>query len=177
MSTAETRPIAAAGAAGDAPLADALRQRIAAIAAHEAHARGASIEALQMVQAEHGWISDRHLREVAGLLGMSPADLDGVATFFNLLFRCPVGRRVILLCDSVSCWLMGRDRLQAALRQRLGIEPGQTTEDGAFTLLPTVCLGHCDHAPAMMVGDRLVGDVDEERLEQALADAGAEVGA
>jgi len=170
MSTAETHlPVAAAS-----PLTEVLRARIEALAGHQAHPRGACIEALQLVQAEHGWISDEHLREVAVLLRMSPADLDGVATFFNLLFRRPVGRNVILLCDSVSCWLMGRERLQAALRARLGIEPGQTTPDQAFTLLPTVCLGHCDHAPAMMIGERLYGDVDETRLDQALAESRAE---
>src|SRR6195952_774753 len=96
----------------------ALRERIAAIGQHEAHPRAACIEALQQVQRAFGWVSDDHLREVAGLLGMSSADLDGVATYFNLIFRRPVGRRVILLCDSVSCWLMGRERVAGHLQPR-----------------------------------------------------------
>ncbi len=149
-------------------LPDALREEILELSAHEAHPRAACIEALARVQREFRWVSDAHLREVAGLLGMSAADLDGVATYFNLIFRRPVGRRVLLLCDSVSCWLMGRERLDAHLRQRLGIRPGQTTADGDVTLLPTVCLGHCDHAPALMLGDELHGDVDEQRIDAIL---------
>ena len=159
MSTAETI---------QTTLPTGLRDRIATIGQHEAHPRAACIEALQLVQREFGWVSDDHLREVAGLLGMSSADLDGVATYFNLIFRRPVGRRVILLCDSVSCWLMGRDRIAAHLTRRLGIVPGQTTADREFTLLPTVCLGHCDHAPAMMVGDTLHGDLDGAGLDRIL---------
>jgi len=160
MSTAEMKPTAL-----PSPLPAALREQIAALGEHEAHPRAACIEALQAVQRTFGWVSDAHLHEVAGLLGLSPADLDGVATYFNLIFRRPVGRRVILLCDSVSCWLMGRDRIQAHLQQRLGIVPGQTTADREFTLLPTVCLGHCDHAPAMMVGDTLHGDLDAAGID------------
>lgn len=166
MSTAENlqtlRPAPEAG------LPAALRERIAAIGQHEAHPRAACIEALQQVQRAFGWVSDGHLREVAGLLGMSSADLDGVATYFNLIFRRPVGRRVILLCDSVSCWLMGRDQVAAHLQKRLGIVPGQTTPDHEFTLLPTVCLGHCDHAPALMIGDALHGDVDNAGIDRIL---------
>lgn len=143
------------------------------MAAGEAHPRAACIEALTRVQRDFHWVSDEHLFEVAELLGMSTADLDGVATYFNLIFRRPVGRKVILLCDSVSCWLMGRDALQARLKERLGVMPGQTTGDGRFTLLPTVCLGHCDHAPALMIGETLHGDVDPASLDGLLAEAEA----
>jgi len=149
-------------------LSPALRQEIADLAAHEVHRRAACIEALQKVQRDHGWVSDAQLRAVAALLDMSAADLDGVATYFNLIFRRPVGERVILLCDSVSCWLMGRDAVCDRLKDRLGIVPGQTTQDGRYTLLPTVCLGHCDHAPALMVGDELHGDVAAERVDAIL---------
>jgi NADH-quinone oxidoreductase subunit E len=127
--------------------------------------RAACIEALMAVQRRHRWISDRKLQEIAVLLDMAPDELDGVATFYNLLFRRPVGRHVIMVCDSVSCWLMGHDALLARLQERLAIERGQTTLDGRFTLLPIVCLGHCDHAPAMLIDDDLHGDVDPERLE------------
>ncbi|TLU71758.1 NADH-quinone oxidoreductase subunit NuoE [Lichenicoccus roseus] len=167
MSTAETLADSASET-----LPDALREEIRLLGQHEAHPRAACIEALQRVQREFRWVSDAHLREVAGLLGMSAADLDGVATYFNLIFRRPVGRRVLLLCDSVSCWLMGRERLEAHLSARLGIRPGQTTPDGDVTLLPTVCLGHCDHAPALMLGDALHGDVDTQKLDAILEAAG-----
>ena len=110
--------------------------------------RAACIEALKLVQSRHRWISDGRLGEVAALLGMTADELDGVATFYNLIFRRPVGRHVVLLCDSVSCWVMGQERLLEHLTRRLGIGFGGTTADGRFTLLPTVCLGFCDRAPA-----------------------------
>jgi NADH-quinone oxidoreductase subunit E len=149
-------------------LSPRLRDEIAGLAAHETHVRAVCIEALQKVQLEYRWVSDAQLRAVAELLGLSPADLDGVATYFNLIFRRPVGERVILLCDSVSCWLMGRDAVCARLKDRLGIVTGQTTPDGRYTLLPTVCLGHCDHAPALMIGDDLHGDVDPGAMDAIL---------
>ena len=145
------------------------------VAAVEAYARryedkrAACIEALMAVQRRHRWVSDRQLAEVAALLGMAPDELDGVATFYNLIFRRPVGRHAILLCDSVSCWLMGHDALLAALEARLGIGRGETTADGRFTLLPIVCLGHCDHAPALMIDDDLHGDVEPRNLDALLA--------
>src|SRR5262249_28598428 len=95
-------------------------------------------------------------------------ELDGVATFYNLIFRRPVGQHVILLCDSVSCWIMGYERLQTHLRTRLGITLGETTADGQFTLLPIPCLGTCDHAPALMIDDALYRDLDPEKLDLVL---------
>ncbi len=130
--------------------------------------RAACIEALKLIQRRYGWISDGRLGELASLLSMTRSELDGVATFYNLVFRRAVGQHVILLCDSVSCWLMGHDELLASLSERLGIRRGETTPDGRFTLLPTVCLGHCDHAPAMMVDDDLHGDLDRNRLASLL---------
>lgn len=152
----------------EAPLPTPVRAEILALAAQELHPRGAAVAALRLVQARLGWISTAHLNEVAGLLGMSADDLDGIATYFNLLFRRPVGRHVIMLCDSVSCWIMGREPLCAHLCRTLGIKPGETTADNAITLLPTVCIGHCDHAPAMLVDSTLHGDVDTAILDHLI---------
>jgi len=130
--------------------------------------RAACLDALLAVQRRHRWVSDEHLREVAHLLDMSPDDLDGVATFFNLVFRRPVGEHVILTCDSISCWLMGGERIAARIAERLGIQPGGTTPDGRFTLVPICCLGDCDHAPALMVGEDLHHDLREEDVDALL---------
>ncbi len=127
-----------------------------------------SIDALKIVQKHRGWISDDALRDVGELLGMSAADLDGVATFYNLLFRRPVGRHVIYVCDSVSCWILGCERHFRHLSERLGTQPGETTADGRFTLLPIVCLGACDHAPAVMIDADLHLDVDPANLDRIL---------
>lgn len=126
--------------------------------------RSACIEALKAVQRHRGWVSDEALRDVASLLEMSEAELDGVATFYNLIHRRPVGRHVILLCDSVSCWIMGCERLREAFAGELGLAPGETTADGRFTLLPMACLGDCDHAPVLMVDEDLHRDVDPRKL-------------
>jgi len=126
------------------------------------------IDALRIVQRHRGWISDESLHDIAGHLGMSAADVDGIATFYNLIYRKPVGRHVIMICDSVSCWIMGYDRMRKHIQQRLAIQPGQTTADGRFTLLPIVCLGCCDRAPAMMVDGDLHGDLDSQKIDSAL---------
>lgn len=127
-----------------------------------------SIDAMLAVQRQRGWVSDESLRDISELLGVSVTDLDGIATFYNLIHRKPVGRHVALICDSVSCWLMGGDKMRDHLCEKLGTPLGGTTSDGRFTLLPIVCLGACDHAPTMMIDNRLYDDLDEERIEEAL---------
>ncbi|MGC2547937.1 MAG: NADH-quinone oxidoreductase subunit NuoE [Silvibacterium sp.] len=126
------------------------------------------IDAMKIVQRHRGWVSDENIRDIGELLEMSPADLDGVATFYNLIFRKPVGRHVVMLCDSVSCWIMGYERMREHLISRLGIQFGETTPDNRFTLLPIVCLGACDHAPAMIVNNNLHGDLDRDKIDKLL---------
>ena len=128
------------------------------------------IDAMKIVQRHRGWVSDESIRDIGELLEMSPADLDGVATFYNLIFRKPVGRHVVMLCDSVSCWIMGYERMREHLISRLGIQFGETTADNRFTLLPIVCLGACDCAPAMMVDNRLHGNLDPDKIDHLLAE-------
>lgn len=124
----------------------------------------ACIEALKAVQRHRRWVSDDALKDVADYLGMTPAEVDNVATFYNLIFRRPVGRHVLLLCNSVSCWVTGCDRLERSLRDRLGVGFGETTPDGRLTVLPMVCLGACDRAPCLMVDEDLHGPVRPEDL-------------
>ena len=126
------------------------------------------IDAMRIVQRHRGWVSDESLHDIAAHLGMSVTDLDSVATFYNLIFRRPVGRHVIMICDSVSCWMMGYGRMREHLGKRLGIGLGETTPDNRFTLLPIVCLGCCDRAPAMMVDDNLHSDLDPQKIDRAL---------
>jgi len=126
------------------------------------------IDAMKIVQRHRGWVSDESVRDIAELLEMSPADLDGVATFYNLIFRKPVGRHVVMLCNSVSCWILGYERMREHLTKRLGIQFGETTPDNRFTLLPIVCLGACDHAPAMLVDNELHTDLGPDRIDEVL---------
>lgn len=126
--------------------------------------KAACIEALKIVQVERRWVSDESIRDVADILDMSPEEVDSVATFYNLIFRQPVGRHIILLCDSISCYVMGLKGIHAELVKLLEIQYGQTTADGRFTLLPNPCLGTCDHAPALMVDNDLYRDLHPAAL-------------
>jgi NADH-quinone oxidoreductase subunit E len=130
--------------------------------------KAACIEALKVVQSHRRWISDETLREVAAYMEMSPEALDSVATFYNLLFRKPVGRHVILICDSISCWVMGYEPLLSEVSKRLGIRLGETTADNRFTLLPNCCLGTCDCAPAFMIDNDLYRNVTVSQLDEIL---------
>ena len=143
-------------------------EAIEAEVAHLPDRESAAIEALQIVQAKRGWVSDTSLAAIARLLGMSAAALDSIATFYNLIFRQPVGRHVIMMCDSVSCFVMSCDQVHQAITENLGIKPGETTEDGRFTLLPIVCLGACDRAPVVMIDDELVGNLTPEQVPTLL---------
>jgi NADH-quinone oxidoreductase subunit E len=126
------------------------------------------IDALRIVQRRRGWVSDENVRDISALIGVSAADVDSVATFYNLIYRKQVGRHVIMLCDSVSCWIMGHDRIYQHLRERLGINAGETTPDNRFTLIPNVCLGCCDRAPAMMIDDDLHTNLEPQKLDATL---------
>ena len=112
----------------------------------------AGIEALKVVQEHRGWVSDESLFAISDLLAVPVAQLEGVATFYNLIYRQPVGQHVIHLCDSIACHLTGLDCVLSAIKEYLNIDYGQTTRDGKFTLLSNACLGSCDKAPAMMIG-------------------------
>jgi NADH-quinone oxidoreductase subunit E len=145
------------------------RDAIAALLAHyPGNPRAVAIDALMTIRMRRGWVSDSALADLAEAMQVSAHELDSVATFYNLIFRKPVGRHVILLCDSVSCWIMGYDTVRALLEQRLGIELGGTTADGRFTLLTVPCLGACDEAPAMMIDEDLHGHLTPERIESIL---------
>ena len=145
------------------------KKEIEAEYAHYEQKRAVSVEALKIVQRHRGWVSDDTLIEVAEFLEMTPAELDSVATFYNLIFRKPVGQHIILVCDSVSCWIMGYEDLLQHLQDRLGISLGETSADGKFTLLPIVCLGACDQAPAMMIDDQLYGNLTLARIDEILS--------
>jgi NADH-quinone oxidoreductase subunit E len=144
------------------------RQEINAEFARYPTRQAVCIEALKVVQRHRGWVSDEGLKDIGDALDMTPEELDAVATFYNLVFRRPVGRHVALICDSVSCWIMGYEKLRQGLTSRLAVSLGETTADNRFTVLPIVCLGVCDHAPAMMIDDDLYRDVEPPQLDELL---------
>ena len=135
---------------------------------HYEDPRAVSIEALKIVQKRHGWVPDGAIPAIAGVLGIPASDIEGVATFYNLIFRRPVGRHVIKICDSVACFLTGYDQVKDALIKHLNVDLGQTTPDGRFTLLPICCLGACDKGPVLMIDQDTHGDVAPDAIAQLL---------
>jgi len=150
-------------------LSDKERELIEAEASHHEQKRGAVSEALMILQESRGWVSPDAIRDVAEALGMTVEEVDGIATFYDLVFRSPVGRHVIMVCDSVSCWVTGEEKISDHLQKRLGVTQGETTADGMFTLLPVGCLGACDRGPALMVDGQIVEDITPERADEIIA--------
>lgn len=148
---------------------EALRHELQARVAHAVTTREAAVDVMKELQRHYGWLTDEAVREAADLLGLTPLQVEELATFYEMIYRRPVGRRVIHVCDSISCWAMGGESLMAHLAAALGIGPGETTADGVFTLLPCCCLGNCGEAPTLMIGDTLYGRVTPEQAGEILA--------
>jgi len=144
------------------------RRDIAAILHHYPDRRAAAATAMRIVQGHRRWLSDAALADLGEELGMSIEELDALATFGNMLYRRPVGRHVILVCDNFACWSLGYTELRAALEEQLGVHMGGTTPDERFTLLPIVCLGACDRGPALMIDADLHGPVTRGDLDAIL---------
>jgi len=146
------------------PTLTQLKDRIAAAA----HPRELAVDVMLALQEHGGHLSDAAMEEAAGLLEMTPLELEELATFYTFLYREPVGKYVIHLCDSVICWMDGYESLRDHLCRKLGIEMGQTTEDGLFTLLPVCCIGYCDRSPAMLINKKVYGPLTAEKIDEII---------
>ena len=150
-------------------LTDEERRELEAVVAHYPDRRAAAASVLKAVQARRRWLSDQSMADAGDFLGMSVEELDSLATFGNMLFRRPVGRHIVLVCNSFACWSLGYAELLEALEQELGVAVGETTPDDRFTLLPIVCLGACDRGPAIMVDADLHGPLAPADVPGVLA--------
>lgn len=128
----------------------------------------ACIDALKIVQHHRGWISDEAVKDIADELKLSVDEVDSVATFYTRIYRKPVGRNVILVCDSISCMIMGYETIYQYISEKLSIRFGETTPDGRFTLLPVTCLGDCDHSPALMINNDLHNNLSINAIDEIL---------
>jgi NADH-quinone oxidoreductase subunit E len=126
------------------------------------------IDALKIVQHHRGWISDEAVADIASELELSVDEVDGIATFYTRLYRKPVGRNVILVCESISCMILGSETIYKHISEKLNIRFGETTADGRFTILPVSCLGDCDHAPVMMVNEDHYNNLSPEKIDTIL---------
>jgi len=130
--------------------------------------RSAVLGALYLVQEQEGYLTASGMRHVAGILGMTAAEVEDVATYYVMFFRERVGTYVLQVCRTLSCALAGAERVTEALSEKLGIKPGETDPSGMFTLLEFECLGACDRAPIVMVNN-------EHWHEQASAESCAKL--
>jgi len=130
--------------------------------------QSACIDALRIVQKRKRWISDESVEDIAELLKMSDAEVESVATFYSRVYRKPVGRNIILICDSMSCMIMGGESVYNYISKKLGIGYAETTPDERFTLLPISCLGDCDHAPSFMINEDLFNCLTKEKIDELL---------
>ena len=159
----------------DAMLPKELRQSLIEHIKHVEHPRELAVDVMFAIQEHYGYLTDEGVQETAGLLGMSPLEVEQLATFYTFVYREPVGKFVIHVCDSVVCWMDGYDSVREYLCQKLGIQPGETTSDGLFTLLTVCCIGYCDRSPAMLINKKAYGHLTAEKIDGILAKLRKEV--
>ncbi len=145
-------------------LKESLTQQIATVD----HPHELVVDVMFAVQDHYGYLSDKAVEEVAELLDMSTLEVEQLATFYTFIYREPVGKYVIHVCDSVICWMEGHESLVEHLSQKLGIKMGETSQDGLFTLLPVCCIGYCDRAPAILINKKVYGPLTVEKLDDIL---------
>jgi NADH-quinone oxidoreductase subunit E len=135
---------------------------------HADHPREMVVDVLLALQDHHGFLSDDAVEAAAALLGMSPLEVEELATFYTFIYREPVGKYVIHVCDSVICWMDGYESLKDYLCKKLDIAVGATTADGLFTLLPVCCIGYCDLSPAMLINRKVYGHLTPQKIDEIL---------
>lgn len=144
------------------------RERIDRILARYPTKQAALLPILWVAQETWGWVSREAAEEVARIVEVPPAHVSGVLTFYTMYNLAPVGRNLLQFCTSISCHLAGAAELLEHCRRRLGIDMGQTTPDGRFTLTEVECIAGCDRAPSMMVNDAYHEPMDAGKLDALL---------
>lgn len=144
------------------------RQKIEALKKVYETNQSALIPALHIAQADQGWLSEETQREVGQLLGLTSQSVRQVVTFYTMFHQKPVGRHMIQVCRNLSCTLLGGQKLQQRVQEKLQIADGETTQDGRFTYVSVECLGSCGTAPVLMVNDRYYENVTQPQLDRLL---------
>lgn len=151
-------------------LDDAARKEILEVTKRYPEKRAALLPALHVLQREQGWISREGMKEVAALLALRPADVLEVVTFYTMFNQKQIGRHHIQVCRNISCALLGARRITRHISGKLGIEVGESTPDGRFTLSEVECLGSCGTAPMLMLNDEYHENLTEPRVDEILDD-------
>jgi NADH-quinone oxidoreductase subunit E len=134
------------------------------------HPKEQAVNIMYALQEHYGYLNDEAVREAADLLKMTPLEIDELATFYDFIYREPVGKYVIHACDGVVCWMFGEETVVDYLCRTLKVKIGETTSDGLFTVLPSACIGYCDHAPAVLVNGKAYGHLTPEAIDGILED-------
>jgi NADH-quinone oxidoreductase subunit E len=145
-------------------LLESLQKEIAKVE----HPRELAVDIMVALQNHYGYLTDGALEEGARLLDMTTLELEELATFYDFIYREPVGKYVIHVCDGVVCWMNGYESVVNYLCEKLGIHIGETTGDGVFTILPTACIGYCDLSPAVLINRRAYGPLTPEKIDEIL---------
>ena len=132
------------------------------------HPREMVVDVMFAIQEHYGHLTDEGVEETARLVGMSPLEVEQLATFYTFVYREPVGKYVIHVCDSVVCWMNGFESIKDYLSRKLGIQDGETSADGLFTLLPVCCVGYCDRSPAILINKTVYGNRTTEKIDEII---------
>ena len=159
----------------DFMIPDELKKSLLKQLEHVEDPRELAVDVMFAIQDHYGYLTDEGVQETAGLLDMSALEVEQLATFYTFIYREPVGRYVIHVCDSVVCWMDGYESVREYLCRKLNIQPGETTADGLFTLLTVCCIGYCDRSPAMLVNRKAYGNLTAEKIDGILAKLREEV--
>ena len=130
--------------------------------------REKAVNVMYSVQNHYGYLTDEGVREVAALLAMTPLEVEELATFYDFIYRQKVGTYVIHVCDGVVCWMQHENSVFNYLVKKLGIQAGETTPDGLFTILPSACIGDCHNAPAMLINGQFYGRLTPQKIDEVL---------
>ena len=149
-------------------LPDELKKSLEEKIAHADHARELVVDVMLALQEHYGYLNDEAVDEVASLMGMSPLEVEELATFYTFIYREPVGKFVIHVCDSLICWMDGYESIKNYLCKKLDITVGGTSADGLFTILPVCCIGYCDLSPAMLINRKVYGHLTPEKIDEIL---------
>lgn len=144
-------------------------EKIEQLAARYPNRRSILLPMLWMVMQEEGWVSEESMKEVAEVVGVTPAEVYEVVSFYTMFQQRPVGRHLICVCDTLSCAICGAFEVSAYIQKKLGIKVGETSADGRFTLQYAECIGACSEAPAMLVDEDLHGKLTPEKIDAVLA--------
>jgi NADH-quinone oxidoreductase E subunit len=165
-----SRKPAAAGRTASDGLSAEIQARAKELIALYPHPRSALIPICHLAQEQHGWLTPHAIEAVAALVGVTPAEVKGTASFYDMLHTEPVGKYVMAICTNIACMLRGAYELLEHAEQSLGIKAGGTTIDGDFTLEDAECLADCGRAPCLQVNHRFFGDVTAADFDKLVGD-------